>query len=194
MWSPNHVCVCVCVCVCACVQSLSRVWLFTTPWIVARQTLCPWSFPGKDTGVGCHFLLQGIFLSQGTNPHLLRLLYWQAGSLPLHHLESPPNHWTAREIPKEKFYKYKESMQKDNKHLRVLISRCFFSFHILLLFTLYCWHVLYHYMFSCSVTPNYMSCSIVWLWIYLLDHPFRVPLMSCLLMLVREAASGISPS
>ena len=29
--------------------------------------------PGKNTGVGCHALLQGIFLSQGSNPSLLRL-------------------------------------------------------------------------------------------------------------------------
>ena len=30
-----------------------------------------WDFPGKNTRVGCHFLLQGIFLTQGSNPHLL---------------------------------------------------------------------------------------------------------------------------
>ena len=39
--------------------------------------------PGKNTGVGCRVLLQGIFLTQGLNPRLLRLLHWQAGSLPL---------------------------------------------------------------------------------------------------------------
>ena len=39
-------------------------------------------FPGKNTGVGYHFLLQGIFPTQGSN---LRLLYWQADSLPLSH-------------------------------------------------------------------------------------------------------------
>ena len=39
--------------------------------------------PGKNTGVGCHFLLQEIFLSQGSDPHLLRLLHWWADSLPL---------------------------------------------------------------------------------------------------------------
>ena len=33
--------------------------------------------------MGCHVLLQGIFLTQGSNPHLLCLLHWQAGSLPL---------------------------------------------------------------------------------------------------------------
>ena len=44
------------------------------------RLLCPWDSPGKNTGVGCHALLQGIFLTQGLN---LGLLHWQAGSLPL---------------------------------------------------------------------------------------------------------------
>ena len=35
------------------------------------RLLCPWDLPGKDTGVGCHFLLQGVFPNQGSNPHLL---------------------------------------------------------------------------------------------------------------------------
>ena len=39
--------------------------------------------PGKSTGVGCHALLQGIFLTQGSNPRLSCLLPWQVGSLPL---------------------------------------------------------------------------------------------------------------
>ena len=46
------------------------------------RLLCPWGFPGKNTGVGCHFFLQGIFLTQGSN---LCLLYWKAGALPLSH-------------------------------------------------------------------------------------------------------------
>ena len=45
--------------------------------------LCQWDSPGKNTGVGCHALLQGIFLTQGSNLHFLCLLRWQAGSLPL---------------------------------------------------------------------------------------------------------------
>ena len=53
------------------VKSLSRAWLFATPWIVAcTKLLCPWGFQGKSTGVGCHFLLQGIFSTQGSNPGL----------------------------------------------------------------------------------------------------------------------------
>ena len=46
----------------------------------------PWGSPGKNTGVDCHFLLQGIFLIQGLNPHLLHLLYLQADSLPHTHV------------------------------------------------------------------------------------------------------------
>ena len=35
------------------------------------RLLCPWDFPGKNTGVGCHFLLQGVFLTQELNLHIL---------------------------------------------------------------------------------------------------------------------------
>ena len=59
-----------------CVCALSCVQLFVTPWTVACQALA-WNFPGKNTGAGCHFLLQGIFPTQGSNLHLLCLLYWQ---------------------------------------------------------------------------------------------------------------------
>ena len=42
------------------VKLLSRVWLFATPWTVTYIWLLqPWDFPGKNAGVGCHFLLQG---------------------------------------------------------------------------------------------------------------------------------------
>ena len=44
--------------------------------------LCPLDFPGENTGVDCHFLLQAIFPTQGSNSHLLQLLYWQVDSLP----------------------------------------------------------------------------------------------------------------
>ena len=58
-------CVCVCerarVCVSHSVISNS-LWPYRL-WTIARL-LCPWSSPGKNTGVGCHFLLQGIFRDQ----------------------------------------------------------------------------------------------------------------------------------
>ena len=44
------------------------------------------SFSIKNTGVGCHFLLQGIFPTQGSNLCIWSLLQWQADSLPLSHL------------------------------------------------------------------------------------------------------------
>ena len=48
--------------------------------------LCPWDFPGKSPGVGCHFLLQGIFLTQASNPNLL---HWQVDFLPCEPLQKP---------------------------------------------------------------------------------------------------------
>ena len=56
---------------------------FQTHGLEPTMFLCPWNFPGKNAGVGFHFLFRGIFLTQGSNPHLLCLLHWQAGSLPL---------------------------------------------------------------------------------------------------------------
>ena len=59
-------------------QSLSCVWFFMTLWTVACRLLCPWNSPGKNTGVHCHSLLQGIFLTQGSNPglpHCRQILY-----------------------------------------------------------------------------------------------------------------------
>ena len=49
------------------------------------RLLCPWDFSGKNTGGGCHFLLQGIFLTQGSNPHLQCLLHCRNILYPLSH-------------------------------------------------------------------------------------------------------------
>ena len=66
------VCVCVCIYIYMWkVKSLSRARLSATPWIVGcTKLLRPWDFQSKSTGVGCHFLLQGIFPTQGSNPGL----------------------------------------------------------------------------------------------------------------------------
>ena len=53
----------------------SRARLFATLWTVAHQAPRPWDSPRKNSGAGCHTLLQGIFLTQGSNPCLLRLLH-----------------------------------------------------------------------------------------------------------------------
>ena len=62
--------VCVCVCLCVSVHT----------WYHARFL---WNFPSRNTGVGCHFLLEGIFLTQGLNPSLFCLLHWQVNRSPL---------------------------------------------------------------------------------------------------------------
>ena len=59
------------------------------PCGLQSKLLCPRDSPGKNTGVGCHFLLQGIFPNQGSNLPLLCLLHWQEDCLPLHHPEIP---------------------------------------------------------------------------------------------------------
>ena len=67
-------------------KSLSRVLLFATTWTVADQASPSVGFSRQDTGLGCHFLLQGIFPTQGLNPglpHCRQTLY------PLSHQGSP---------------------------------------------------------------------------------------------------------
>ena len=49
------------------------------PVVPSAWLFCPRDSPCKNTGVGCHALLQGIFQIQGLNLHLLRLLHWQVG-------------------------------------------------------------------------------------------------------------------
>jgi len=51
--------------------SLSHVWLLWPSELQPARLLCPWDFPGKNTGAGFHFLLQEIFPMQGLNPGLL---------------------------------------------------------------------------------------------------------------------------
>ena len=65
---------------------------------------CP-NFPGKNTGVGCHFLLQ-VLPNPGINLYLLHLLYWQVDYLPLSPLGSP------RELVDVNYY-----VQMDNNNI-----------------------------------------------------------------------------
>ena len=74
---------CVCVCVCTRTQSHSCFQLFVTLWAVAPPASSVRGFPRKNIGVCCHFLLQGIFLTQGSNLGLLhcrQILYHWATS------------------------------------------------------------------------------------------------------------------
>ena len=67
--------------ICVAISMLSRVWHLLRPHgLQPTRLLYPWDFPGKNPGVGCHALLQGIFLTQGLN---LWLLHLQASCLTL---------------------------------------------------------------------------------------------------------------
>ena len=69
-------------------QLRGRVRLFATLRTVTHRAPLSREFSRQEYWSGLAFLLQGIFLTQGSNPCLLRLLRWQAGSLPLCHLGS----------------------------------------------------------------------------------------------------------
>ena len=70
-----------------CMQSrFSHVWVFAIPWTGALQDP-PWDSLGRNSGVGCHALLQGIFPTQGLNPSLLQLLTCRQA----------PYHWATGE-------------------------------------------------------------------------------------------------
>ena len=75
---------CVYICVCSVVSN--SLW---PHGLQPARLLFPQNFPGKSTGVGCHFLLHGIFPTQGSNPRLLHVLHWQVDSLHQCHLGSP---------------------------------------------------------------------------------------------------------
>ena len=82
-------------CVCVCARVHARSVSQSDPTICDPMVHSPpgssvhGDSPGKNTGVGCHFLLQGIFPSQGLKLHLLHLQHWQVDSLPLCHLGNP---------------------------------------------------------------------------------------------------------
>ena len=59
---------------------------FATPWIIVHQGPLSTRFPGMNTGVGCHFLLQQIFPTQESNPCLL-------------HCRQTPYPWATLEAP-----------------------------------------------------------------------------------------------
>ena len=85
-YSFHSVCVCVCVC------SIAQLCLTLCRPMDCRL-LCPWNFPGKNIGVGCHFLIQRIFPTQGLNPYLLCLLFFWEELILYHRATFPSGHY-----------------------------------------------------------------------------------------------------
>jgi len=85
-WKTKGRCFLLCDCTRALLFSLSVVSVSSsTPRTIAYQAPLFMDFPDQNTGMGCHFLHQRIFPTQGYN---LSLLHWQADSLPISHLGS----------------------------------------------------------------------------------------------------------
>ena len=71
-------------------QSCLILWFFATPWTVCSPPgSSSMGFFRQECWSGLPFPPSGIFPTQGSNPHLLQVLHWQADSLPLGHLGSP---------------------------------------------------------------------------------------------------------
>ena len=83
-----------------CAKSLQLCPTFAIPWAVAPRLLCLWDFPVKNTGVGCHALLQRIFLTQGLNPCLLCFLHWQVAFFTTSTTWEGPSHQGMRHLQK----------------------------------------------------------------------------------------------
>ena len=103
---------------CHCAHAHAHAGTHTHQTLGARKParlLCPQYSPVKNTGVGCHALLQGIFLSQG----LLRLLHWQAGSSPL----APPEETS----PSKALFKIHLNQAKSFRNFHKLHLSCLFK-------------------------------------------------------------------
>ena len=85
--------------ICECMFShFSCVWLFATLCTVVHQAHLSMRFSRQVYWSGLHTLLQGIFLTQGSNPCLLCLLYWQMGSLLLTPPRKPPIKYSSGQL------------------------------------------------------------------------------------------------
>ena len=74
---------------CVCAQLLGGVRLCVILQTVARQAPLSMGLSRQEYWSGQPCPLQGVFLTQGLNPHHRCLLHWQAGSLPLSHRKAP---------------------------------------------------------------------------------------------------------
>ena len=113
MWRKGVPCaLLVGICVCVCVSAHSVVSdSVRPPGLWPARLLCPWDSPGKNTGGGCHFLLQGIFLTQGSNLCLLCPPHWQVGSLP-----------AIWEAPVYRYSYYEKQYKDSSKKLKIKLS------------------------------------------------------------------------
>ena len=114
--------------------------ILVTSWTVVHQALCSWDFPGKNTGVGSHFLLQGIFLTQGSNPGLL-------------HCRQILYQWRYQGSPQSNYIILHFRQQ----------CECFSSSHP-------CQHLVLSLFFSFNHFDKYIEVTRVSIWIFLITN------------------------
>ena len=90
--------------ICPCVLSCLTMSSFYDPIDCSHRSPLSMGFSRQECWVGCHFLLQGIFLTQRSNLCLLHFLYWRVDSLPLCHLGILWVHWKTKQILCDSLY------------------------------------------------------------------------------------------
>ena len=98
---------------------LSRVWSFATLWTVVCQAPLSMGFSRQEYWSGLPFPTPRDLPILGSNPHLLQILNWQAGSLPLSHLGSPWYFITAAQMNQDTIHIW-ISIQQQQKQYNVL--------------------------------------------------------------------------
>ena len=104
----------------------------------SEEPLSPWNFPGKSTGVGCHFLLQGIFPTQGSNwglPHCRQMLYHLShqgslGDQPWQHIKKQRHYLTNTGPHSQSYgfsYSHVEMWELNHKEIWAPRNWCFWT-------------------------------------------------------------------
>ena len=157
-----HVSVYLCVCAQSSVLS-DYLWLH----VAYRAPPIHGIFPSKNTEVGCYFLLQGIFLTQGSNQCLLHLLHWQVGPLPLQHQGTTDCLWIEINLWACSFewmcnlWRY-VSISLCKSELSLFIYQCVNVFFCVHTYEWICKHVHAGSMFTCEWMYNHVHlCQIL---------------------------------
>ena len=105
----------------SCVCMLSRfscVYLYAMLWTAAHQAPLSMGFSRQEYWVGCHFFLEGIFLTQGSNLLSYVYLHWEAGSLPL----APPQNIFAYVLLNRRFEKVSGNVASSKRWFHLINS------------------------------------------------------------------------
>ena len=141
------------------------VWIFATPWTAACQAPLSMVFSGKNTGLGCHFFLWGIFLTQGYNPGL------QHCRQTLYHLSYQGSHFS----PERSTHEIYKKLLSNIMHYFFIFIYLFYNFILFFNFTILYWfcHIAkwIHHRYTGVPHPEPSSLPVPSLWVVPVHQP-----------------------